>query len=84
MDEIRLIEVNPEYIEEIEAFRQEVLSFDKDNEDRFAGCMSLDTLSADEWVRVCDLRKDQLLSSRQGAYPECEAAIFAAESHRRM
>ena len=55
---IELIEVNSEYIEEIEAFRQEVLSFDTDNVDRFAGCMSLDKLSAAEWVHVCELRKD--------------------------
>ena len=84
MDEIRLIEVNPEYIEEIEAFRQEVLSFDKDNEDRFAGCMSLDTLSADEWVRVCDLRKDPMTCKDAGVAVPSTSYIAVRVSDNRV
>ena len=57
MDTIRLIEPTAEYAEDIWAFRQEILDEDVDNEDRFAGCLSLDTSeSAEEWIKICGLR----------------------------
>ena len=39
---IRLIRPNPDYAEDIWAFRSEIIEKDADSEDRFASCMSLD------------------------------------------
>ncbi|MCR5529329.1 MAG: GNAT family N-acetyltransferase [Saccharofermentans sp.] len=58
MDEIILIEPELSYADDIWEFRQEVFDSDKDNGDRFAGCLSLDTCSsASEWIGICALRK---------------------------
>ena len=60
MDEIILVEPSLEYAEDLWAFRQEIIDKDADNEDQFAGCMSLNSSSsADEWIRICSLRKDE-------------------------
>ena len=60
MSEIDLIEPQMEYAEDIWAFREEIMKFDKDNEDQFAGCKSLDTCkSAEEWIRICETRKNE-------------------------
>ena len=40
---IKLMEPTLEYADEIWAFRQEILEVDENNEDQFAGCLSLDT-----------------------------------------
>lgn len=60
MEKITLTEPSAAYADEIWAFRQEILDRDADDEDRFAGCLSLDTsASAAEWIRVCALRKHE-------------------------
>lgn len=60
MDEIILVEPSWEYAEDLWAFRQEIIDADADNEDQFAGCMSLNSSkNADEWIRICTLRKDE-------------------------
>lgn len=67
MNDIRLIEPDCKYAEDIWAFRQEILESDADDEDRFAGCMSLDTSSsAEEWIDICRLRKDKATCERTG------------------
>ena len=68
---IRLIEVSEAYAEEIRAFRQEVLSCDKDSGDRFAGCLSLDVCAEiTEWIRLCKLRtKEETCASTGAAVP---------------
>ena len=43
MDEIILVEPSREYAEDLWAFRQEIIDADADNEDQFAGCMSLNS-----------------------------------------
>ncbi len=59
MSEIELIEPNIKYVEDIWAFRDEIIKNDESNEDMFAGCLSLDECSsAKEWIRICELRKD--------------------------
>ena len=56
---IKLISPQMKYADDIWKFRQEILDFDFDNEDKFAGCMSLDSCkSADEWINICELRKN--------------------------
>ena len=58
MEELELIEPSIEYAEDIWAFRQEILDQDAESEDRFAGCMSLDTsASAEEWIDICRRRR---------------------------
>ena len=59
-DIIKLIDPCPEYADEIWAFRAEILEKDADNEDQFAGCMSLNSCrSAEEWIHICELRKSE-------------------------
>ena len=60
MEQIELIEVNTKYVDDIWSFRQEILECDAENEDQFAGCMSLDSSkSAEEWIKICELRKSE-------------------------
>lgn len=58
--ELRLVEPTEAYANDIWAFRQEILDCDVDNEDQFAGCLSLDSCSsAEEWIKICKLRKNE-------------------------
>lgn len=60
MEQIKLIEVNTKYVDDIWNLRQEILECDAESEDQFAGCMSLDTSeSAEEWIKICELRKSE-------------------------
>lgn len=60
MDYIELVEVQKKYADDIWSFRQEILECDAENEDQFAGCLSLDECkSAKEWITICDLRKSE-------------------------
>lgn len=74
MERIELIEVNSKYAEDIWRFRQEILEYDAESEDQFAGCMSLDTSrSAEEWIKICELRKseDTCRNGSSFAYVHC-------------
>ena len=60
MEPIELVEPQKKYADDIWRFRQEIFEYDAKNEDQFAGCMSLDTSkSAEEWIRICELRKNE-------------------------
>ena len=60
MDQIMLIEPQEKYADDIWEFRQEILECDVENEDQFAGCISLDvSKSAEEWIKICELRKSE-------------------------
>ena len=60
MEQIELVEIEMSYADDIWSFKQEILEYDAENEDRFAGCMSLDECSsAEEWIKVCELRKSE-------------------------
>ena len=60
MEQIVLIEPQKEYADEIWKFRQEIIECDVENEDQFAGCISLDvSKSAEEWIKICELRKSE-------------------------
>ena len=60
MDQITLIEPQKKYADDIWGFRQEILECDVENEDQFAGCISLDvSRSAEEWIKICELRKSE-------------------------
>ena len=47
IDELILVEPSLEYAEDLWAFRQEIIDKDADNEEQFAGCMSLNANSID-------------------------------------
>ena len=67
MEPIELVEPNSTYAADIWAFRQEILECDAENEDQFAGCMSLDTSkSAEEWIKICELRKSEATCGETG------------------
>lgn len=60
MAQIELIEPGMDYADEIWAFRQEIMDIDAENEDQFAGCMSLNSSeSAEEWINICTHRKSE-------------------------
>ncbi len=60
MEQIELIEPSIKYADDIWEFRQEILDCDAENEDQFAGCISLDvSKSAEEWIKICELRKSE-------------------------
>lgn len=60
MDEIILIEPELKYADDIWEFRKEIFECDAENEDQFAGCISLDeSSSAGEWIHICQLRKSE-------------------------
>ncbi len=67
MEQIVLIEPQKKYAEDIWEFRKEILECDTENEDQFAGCMSLDvSKSADEWIKTCELRKNEETCGKAG------------------
>ncbi len=64
---MKLIEVCNEYAEDIWEFRKEILKYDADNEDQFAGCLGLDeSESAAAWVKECNLRKSEKTCDETG------------------
>ena len=85
MDTIRLIEPTDEYAEDIWAFRQEILDEDVDNEDRFAGCLSLDTSeSAEEWIKICGLRKSDKTCEQAGTNVPSDMYLAIRECDNRI
>lgn len=64
---IFLIEADVRYNRELEEFKKEILEFDADNEDQFAGCLGLkDAASSDEWINICNLRKNSATCEQTG------------------
>lgn len=67
MEQIELIEPNIKYAADIWELRREILEYDAESEDQFAGCISLDvSKSAEEWIRICELRKSEETCSEVG------------------
>ncbi len=67
MEHIALIEFQRKYADDIWEFRQEILECDTEDEDQFAGCLSLDeSKSAEEWITICELRKSEETCSKTG------------------
>ena len=65
--QIELVEPQRKYADDIWKFRQEIMECDADNEDQFAGCLSLDkSKSAEEWIEICKLRKSGETCNRAG------------------
>lgn len=64
---IYLIEATMQYSKELEEFKREILKYDADNEDRFAGCLGLEnTTTSEEWINICNLRKSAMTCEQVG------------------
>ena len=67
MEHIELVEVQKKYANDIWGFRQEILECDAEDEDQFAGCLSLDdSKSVEEWINICELRKSEVTCGETG------------------
>ena len=85
MEIIKLTEPGPEYAEDIWAFRAEIWEKDADDEDRFAGCLSLDTsASAEEWINICRLRKSEETCGEVGADVPSDMYLAIRQSDGRI
>ncbi|MBR7020358.1 MAG: GNAT family N-acetyltransferase [Lachnospiraceae bacterium] len=59
-EKIFLVEPAEEYAEDVWAFRSEILENDADDENQFAGCLSMDKCtSPEEWIDICRRRKSE-------------------------
>lgn len=66
MNEIELKEPTIEYKDDIWTLRSEI--FESDDEDKFAGCMSLDECKTpEEYIKICSLRKSADTCEETGA-----------------
>ena len=55
---IKLVPVSSDYVEDLWAFRQEVVEHDADDENQFAGCMGLrESRTPEEWIELCAKRQ---------------------------
>lgn len=85
MEPIVLIEPNSIYAADIWAFRQEILDWDAESEDQFAGCMSLDTSkSAEEWIKICELRKSEATCGETGTAVPSHMYLAVRKSDNRI
>ena len=82
---MKLIAPCPEYADEIWAFRAEILEKDADNEDQFAGCMSLNQCrSAEEWIHICELRKSEETCREVGTEVPSNTYLAIRQSDNRL
>ncbi len=60
MSIIKLIEPAIAYADDIWEFRKEIIDFNDNDEDKFAGCSGLEKCeSVEEWLEKCELRKSE-------------------------
>ena len=80
-----LTEANKKYADELAQFKNEVLIFDKDNANQFAGCMGLeDCNTAEEWIDLCNLRKKAETCEQAGAQVPSTTYFAIRESDNRL
>ena len=85
MEIIKLIEPNLDYAKDIWAFRDEIFEKDADNEDQFAGCLSLNTSgSAEEWIHICQLRKSEATCKEVGTEVPSDMYLAVRQSDDRI
>lgn len=85
MEQIELIEPTKTHAADIWEFRQEILECDAKKEDQFAGCKSLDVSnSAEEWIRICELRKSEDTCSEVGATVPSHTYLAVRKSDDRI
>ncbi|MBR5712306.1 MAG: GNAT family N-acetyltransferase [Lachnospiraceae bacterium] len=85
METIRLVTPDPGYAEDIWAFRKEILERDADNENQFAGCLSMDKCgSAEEWIRLCILRSKNDTCEETGVKVPSNTYLAVRQSDNRI
>lgn len=85
MCRIHLIEPAGEYAADLWAFRQEILDYDAENEDQFAGCLSLDSCETpEEWIRICRLRKHAASCRQSGTAVPAHMFLAVREDDNRI
>lgn len=85
MDEIMLIEPCMEYGDEIWAFRREIIDYDAENEDQFAGCISLDKCETpEEYIQICSFRKEPETCNEVGVSVPSHTYIAIRKSDKRV
>lgn len=82
---IFLTEANDRYESELQAFKEEVLEADRDNDNQFAGCNGLrNCATAREWIDICNLRKDADTCGQVGAKVPSTTYFAIRESDNRL
>ncbi len=85
MEPLELIEPNIKYADDIWAFRREILDCDAENEDQFAGCLSLDeSESAEEWINICELRKSKETCGETGTTVPSHTYVAVRKSDEKV
>ena len=66
-DTLELVAPSPAYADQIRDFRDEVLTYDADNSDQFAGCLGLrECEDPEDWIRLCALRESPQTCEQAG------------------
>ncbi len=73
MERIELVEVQEKYAIDIWDFRQEIVECDAENEDQFAGCLSLDASKSAEDGATFGTRKRLCKGNASLEYTECKS-----------
>lgn len=85
MDTIELIEPCVSFAEDIWDFRSEIIRCDADNENQFAGCISLDKCdTAEEWIKICALRKCEATCEQVSTKVPSHAYLAVRKSDNRI
>ena len=85
MELIKLTEPQVMYADDIWEFRREIFDYDGKNDDRFAGCLSLDSCkSAEKWIKICELRKSEGTCNEVGTSVPSHTYIGVRESDNRV
>lgn len=85
MEQIELIEPKKKYAAEIWKFRQEIFDCDAENENQFAGCLSLDvSKSAEEWIKICKLRKSEETCGEAGTMVPSHTYLAVRKSDNKI
>jgi predicted acetyltransferase len=60
---LRLEEANIKYIDELEKFYKEIIEKYANDKNQFAGCFGITKMKLDEWISLCNIRKDDNFKS---------------------
>ena len=80
-----LVEANEKYTGELAQFKKEVLLYDKNRTDQFAGCMGLRDCSTEkDWIKLCNLRKRTETCEQAGTTVPSTTYFAIRESDNRL
>ncbi|MBR0439125.1 MAG: GNAT family N-acetyltransferase [Clostridia bacterium] len=85
MEEVFLAAPSMEYADEIRAFREEILMYDNDISDRFAGCFHMEKCSYPEkWIEICDKLRDPAKCREFGVIVPSHEYLLVHDADRRI